>query len=404
MSTLRWLATSERERQQARALVTAMQQKESRDELGIGSVRDAISDLLFPGTSTLQTRARYFLLIPWAYQQAVARGGKKALPARVRDAEVDVIAKLAASTGDKRGLIGRDAGAALQRMPSAVYWQGLHVWGVRRMPGPQSLIERTLTRRPASVARDDDGDALDGGGLGVWHDGLPVAPPGNPEGATFALSYAEADYLAERLRCEPGTRGSMMASLTALDVDHEQIDYAWNHPHLRTLPETQRQVVEQGRRFSLLMHGAAWIYNVILATMDERPDVEAEHRASYLEWSVRIEEQRDVFAAWDLAELWRVVAFAGVSVPPRTQLFVNEWLTAVCDDDTADLVDREDVRDLIIQRERRMKGSNARTANDRALKQWGGASGTLALDYRWSTARLLLGDIRSGLELADAAH
>jgi hypothetical protein len=192
--------------------------------------------------------------------------------------------------------------------------------------------------------------------------------------------------------------------LSAADADHELVDYAWHHPYRETLPEAQRDVLEQGRRFSLLMHGAAWIYNVILATMDERLDCEAEHRASYLEWSATLEEQRDVFAAWDLTELWRVVAFAGVDVPPRTQLFVNEWLTAVCDHDTADLVDREDVRDLIIRRERRMKGSNARTANHRALKQWGGASGTLALDYRWSTARLLLNDIRSGLELADAAH
>jgi len=34
------------------------------DELGIGVIRDAFADLLFPGISTIQTRAKYFLIIP----------------------------------------------------------------------------------------------------------------------------------------------------------------------------------------------------------------------------------------------------------------------------------------------------------------------------------------------------
>ncbi len=33
-------------------------EEEARDGLGIDAVRDALSDLLFPGTSTIQTRLR----------------------------------------------------------------------------------------------------------------------------------------------------------------------------------------------------------------------------------------------------------------------------------------------------------------------------------------------------------
>src|SRR4051794_22716051 len=107
MTGLHWLATSERERQQAFALARALQQKESRDELGIGTVRDALSDLLFPGTSTLHTRARYHLFIPWAYQSAVAHGGHSSLGARVKANEAQLIAALR-DAGDLQGLIGRD--------------------------------------------------------------------------------------------------------------------------------------------------------------------------------------------------------------------------------------------------------------------------------------------------------
>ena len=40
------------------------------DELGIGTVRDAFSDMLFPGISTLQTRAKYFVILPYLFAQA----------------------------------------------------------------------------------------------------------------------------------------------------------------------------------------------------------------------------------------------------------------------------------------------------------------------------------------------
>ena len=41
--------------------------QDTRDELGIGTIRDAFADLFFPGTGTVQTRARYFFFIPWMY-------------------------------------------------------------------------------------------------------------------------------------------------------------------------------------------------------------------------------------------------------------------------------------------------------------------------------------------------
>ena len=48
------------------------------DELGIGVVRDACADILFPGISTIQTRAKYFVLIPYilarAEKQSYTRG------------------------------------------------------------------------------------------------------------------------------------------------------------------------------------------------------------------------------------------------------------------------------------------------------------------------------------------
>ena len=65
MSTFSWLDYSEEQRQKMLDVVSLFREKETRDELGIGTIRDAFADIFFPGTSTIQTRARYFLFIAW---------------------------------------------------------------------------------------------------------------------------------------------------------------------------------------------------------------------------------------------------------------------------------------------------------------------------------------------------
>jgi hypothetical protein len=69
MSTFVWLDHSERERRKMLDVVDLFREHDTRDELGVGSVRDAFADMLFPGTSTIMTRARYFLLVSWTYQK-----------------------------------------------------------------------------------------------------------------------------------------------------------------------------------------------------------------------------------------------------------------------------------------------------------------------------------------------
>jgi hypothetical protein len=60
-----------------------------RDELGFGTVRDVIADKLFPGTSTIQTRAKYFLFVPYIFlklQDEAAKSEKlRSSPARMLD-------------------------------------------------------------------------------------------------------------------------------------------------------------------------------------------------------------------------------------------------------------------------------------------------------------------------------
>ena len=57
---LGWIDFSKNERDDILNTLDSLSEKGTLDELGIAPIRDGFSDLFFPGTSTLQTRAKYF--------------------------------------------------------------------------------------------------------------------------------------------------------------------------------------------------------------------------------------------------------------------------------------------------------------------------------------------------------
>src|SRR2546430_10625723 len=106
MSAFAWLSYSESERRKALDVISFFREQDTRDELGIGAIRDAFADLLFPGTSTIQTRARYFLFIPWIYLDLERRAVSSASISRhARANEIRLIAALA-EPGAADGPIG----------------------------------------------------------------------------------------------------------------------------------------------------------------------------------------------------------------------------------------------------------------------------------------------------------
>ncbi len=66
-SLIGWIDFSSTERERVSQVLSMLQEKGTLDELGIGQIRDAFADQLFPGFSTIQTRAKYFVTIPYIF-------------------------------------------------------------------------------------------------------------------------------------------------------------------------------------------------------------------------------------------------------------------------------------------------------------------------------------------------
>ena len=155
-------------------------QPESRDELGLGTIRDSIADILFPGTSTIQTRLQYMLFVPWIFkgiENGATDGNADKLVSDARVLELHLTEALEAG-GESTGIIGRVARAKLQRLPSSIYWVGLEQWGIRRFHGSIESYFRSIPgqRRSMSSRRKlDEFERVDRD-VHNWHPGLPAPP------------------------------------------------------------------------------------------------------------------------------------------------------------------------------------------------------------------------------------
>jgi hypothetical protein len=67
-SSVGWLDFDATASERVAALLRSLEEPGTLDPLGLGSVRDAFSEMLSPGTSTIQTRLRYFMFLPWIFR------------------------------------------------------------------------------------------------------------------------------------------------------------------------------------------------------------------------------------------------------------------------------------------------------------------------------------------------
>ncbi|NNB96297.1 hypothetical protein HJC10_19890 [Corallococcus exiguus] len=398
-STFTWLDHSEHDRRRVLEAVDRFKETDTRDELGLGAIRDAFADLLFPGTSTIQTRARYFLFVPWMYRQLhEKRVTADKVTSRARKEEIHLRDALL-QTVDTVGVIGKVAGAALKRLPSNVYWQGLSAWKIRLYPGSQQEYHRYFERLHTADegGRDDDGESLDGGRMAPWHLHLPPAPDTFPEGADFELRPDEARYIAERI-CFSAPR-SLLAFLV-LRGKTVDADYPWAHPQFAEFPSHIQDLLHHGQLLAESLHGAALLYNLMLAEelppgphKDERTET---FRQELEAWVTELQPRGGAISRWNRADFWSLVQ-KHARVSGATHRFVEQWQEYAPWQSLNRAADDVSVRRLVRDRERQLKGARARLGNPRALELWNGASGVGRLDYRWPSATRIVMDIHAGL-------
>ncbi len=390
-SIFAWLDSDDTQQQKMRQILELFKDESTIDELGIGTIRDTIANELFPGTSVLQTRVRYLLFIPWLVRDVASHHYPSDLAlTRLRSQEVKLIDSLLAG-GETSGVIGHQAKAKLKSMPSNAYWAGMHRFGIRTWDLSIAEHYRAVAGHLDTLTKELGDDGQSGPDLGL-DPALPAMPGDLLQSATFDLSPDEASYLQSRLA--QSCPRTLLAWL-ALQGKPADCDYIWEHPQLKDFPHEHQSLLDHGRRFHHAIHGAALIYNLLLAEKRDESELIDRYREQLEVWGADL-AAKQVFEGWVMSDFWTTLASLNPRIHPATQAFVNRWLEL--GRDGGDLADDKTARGLITARERKLKGGRARLANAAALDAWTGGSGLVRLDYRWSIAGGHLNDIYAGLE------
>ena len=394
--TLTWLDLTASDRDKMRRVLDLFKEQGTVDEMGLGSLRDILSDALFPGTSYIQTRLRYVLFIPWMYRRLESRKvGPADLVRQARKAETDLIGALADS--EDEGVIGVRARGSLARLPSSVYWSALVRWDIFRHRQGQGWYHTNFAK-----LADGHGPAGRPDDPGVvwtkqpnWHPWLPCPPASFPQEASFTLTRGEADFLRGRL--EEQCAGTLLGWLARKGSD-APAKHFWDDPDARRAPPEIRDTVELARRFSLHVQGIPLLYNLLLAERrhanhgGDRELIDW-YRAELAEWSAN-EAGED---AYEPHVLWDFVTRRGGGVPDPQRRFVETWSKRVTKEGPDAVTDDDRLRRLVEERERQLKGARARLVNPNRLLDWNGRAGVVRMDFRWVRVRQLLIDLHRGL-------
>jgi len=402
-----WIDYGSRDRNKILSVLGLLSQPEAVDELGIGVIRDGFADVLFPGTSTIQTRAKYFLIVPYLLMELEREPGltPKKLLELLAKAELELIPIL--SKNGAEGVIGARAGEKLQRRPSSIYWNGLYTFDILHAPERLSLegyakavcrlksesAQLVSTRHQPADDEDasDDPDAVRTASSGFWR--APQPPLNWRERVTMDLTTEEAAFLRGKIIQSPHSRDSLLAYILKTDSYHvaELEDLAGIPATLPGLPVEIRRACEMAEQFAEFVYGANIRYNLILSGRQNEKVCE--------EWEAWIQSVHDkgFLRDYDPAEPFGYLKLS-CWYQKRTLPFLCQWKDAVL----ANRTDRMD--ELIVAREIELKGrERAKLSNPDAYRRQDGSwLGGGKLHYRFRNVKRLLQDIKQGLKDAHA--
>jgi hypothetical protein len=413
-SGLGWIHFSDTDRQKVMQVLDLLKPQGTVDELGVGVVRDALADELFPGMTTLMTRAKYFILVPRMIQEFIRErptgiGAAEFLRLQENWAmnelgrvhEYKDTARVIGVTFAKRNRdLPKKRWQELARKPSEMYWNGVRTYGI--YTGQLSLANQLdqLDRRPgrslsgfngAEETGDDQDTELD------EHRQLFRLPDKQAwrTDLRMDLTPSEAEFLHERIT---NTHGDRLIGLVLKNPEWraqfsrgKSFSQLCDMPFVRSLPSKVRSALYIARHFWTIMEGAHIRYNILLQRHAGSPEGRQEREADWLEWATAM--RRFDWAGYNEQDLWAIVVRNG-RLPGRTSEFIRLWTELVRDQ----ITDTEKMDDLVATQEQRNKGKRSKLLSDiNEGIRYTGWVGIGGMDYRFGQVRNIVEDIDKGL-------
>lgn len=374
------------------------------DELGLGRIRDAFSNTMFPGMSVLQTHAKYFLLMPALYSFLEKTRIADVREARtiVRDQEIRMTYRLIdGSAKDATGIIGADmlrrGEGYVKYDPTYVYQAGMEIYGLIPRCGN---IYATLAERSAIYqnspkkhkGNDETGDDSDDlpGNRQIYKVCGEDYDFSHREPLDIKLTRREAEFLKNQII--QNTQGSLLSYLldsglyeTATNYLFEDLGYILQDK----LPKELYRMYELALRFSrfafLLRIRYAMLYDIAVGAAEAAGEELAK-------FDKIISVHREDFSPEAIGE---IILFVSSRVTEEScKTFIQK---------SAKLISERNFSELDCQialREKTIKGmKRSKLINAKEFELGKPFESPTMMAYRWNTiVRTVLSEIKEGLK------
>lgn len=396
---LGWVDFSREDREKVLDVMNLLQEQGAVDEIGIGLVRDAFANLFFPGTSTVQTVAKYFLIVPYVLKEATeGRYGNdlNKILRRIDQEEKECGKLLMQNCPGEDGIIGRRVlpKSWVARKPSNIYWNGIRTYGIctQDLTIPELLkASIILQAQKKSTALGNKGDDTTDSERDDADAGRDVATQlfSVPDDyyadwrtdLSIQLTVSEAAFLRKMI--ETSVSVSLLGYLLRNNIIVTKYDsFEAIYEDLgAVVPAALARTMKLACDFNRLVYTARVRYNYILSA--------GQNEDAVAEWAY-IEDNMQNMMSVDVDDVLQTLHITNF----RLRRFLTSFKTALMagDLDAADkvLIDRE------VEIKTRSRAKLCKR-DDYANDIWIGGR---YLDYRFSSAKRIITDIYRGEEAA----
>lgn len=405
---LGWVDYSREERETIKELLKVLGESGSLDELGVGIVRDSISDLLYPGTSVLHTRAKYYILIPELFKKAMKSGFTTGAKVRnLINTYQDRIARalrraVDEETGTKAaGIIGGRSDRGVKMKPTRIYWNALRTTEIlcnrdmsfddacSAVAGYNSKTQNIVIKYEGE---DNGGDADDAGAgnFALFNAPCKESIEDYLDNPTLHLRRDEADYLRSQFLHVPVMKNTLMEYCLKTKTSFE--GEALGDIPTDDMPEVLRHNLALATEFANFIYGAYIVYNMMFfenggenATADAKDRLEEK----YKDWKKNtpgLPHRDEILKLVKNHEHYKTAI----------RDFLTKFESAV-KANPSDICSNEEKR-IIRQREQACKSVKAKIGKDYPFQE----IQTAPMNYRHGTGQTIISDILKGMVRDDA--
>lgn len=381
---LGWIDFSKTERSKILSVLDLLGEKGVLDELGISQIRDGYSDLFFPGTSTIQTRAKYFFIVPYAFRDLEFNNqyDYHKLRKTFNNTEERCAHIFLENNSGEKGVIGKrsiQTGGWVSRTPASIYWAGLRKYGIFK--GKMSIdhyikfiaIQKQNTSSALNLGNqsDEGHDDKNAGDVQKKHlFNIPTYSRDWIDNLDMNLTFEEGQFLKNQII--ESCPDSLMAYVLKEDI-REFVDIpSFNGLEAIEFPDYIQNSYIKAKSFSEFCFALRVVYNLIVSENKNR-------------------EANKEFSKLDFQSISKI----DVDDIMNSLRIFNPYLRTFLKDSHKSMEDEnfDELKSTIQKREVFLKGINrSKTAHpgEYDVNEWFAGQ---RLDYRFSIARDIILDI-----------